>query len=438
MTEDQRQIKNESIKKSMQETYNRRKSQVCRVYKCKIQYNALSERQKTQLKMMFVEAKWLYNDILRWCELDENNKPWNYKIGKTVCHYNKEHEYVESELKYIHSQMKQCVQDYMSANIRTLSTLKKKGSKVGKLKYKSEIKRLHVKQAGPSSTSKLKINKSRYCKVPKVSGHVRINGLDQFVNIKNIEIACFDILNTPSGYYIAFCTYQDKDNIKQRDLINKTIGIDFGCSNSFTTSEGDKYNCYVEESDRLKHLQRQLKMKKGYKKGEKKSNNYNKLCHKIKVEYQKLSNIKNDYANKVTYELSKYKHVIIQDEQLNKWKEQNHGKKVHHSILGRVKAKLISKSNVIVINKYAPTTKLCRLCGEIHDDIKLYDRTFKCKCGVVEDRDIHAAKNLVWMYENNVGVGRTKLKLVELRNQIYNALNSVNSELAVKQEDSTL
>jgi len=50
--------------------------------------------------------------------------------------------------------------------------------------------------------------------------------------------------------------------------------------------------------------------------------------------------------------------------------------------------------NVIVIDKMIPTTTICMECGKTHD-MKLSQRAFKCTCGVKEDRDIHAAKNMV-------------------------------------------
>ena len=53
-------------------------------------------------------------------------------------------------------------------------------------------------------------------------------------------------------------------------------------------------------------------------------------------------------------------------------------------------------------------------CGRFHDEMKLWDRTFRCSCGTEMDRDVHAARNMVWLYENNVGVGRTDLKRVEM------------------------
>jgi transposase len=82
--------------------------------------------------------------------------------------------------------------------------------------------------------------------------------------------------------------------------------------------------------------------------------------------------------------------------------------------------------NVVVLNRFVPTTKTCINCGNIID-INLNQRTFKCECGVEEDRDIHAAKNMIWFEKNNIGVGRTDFKPVELKNLISKAL---------KQEDA--
>lgn len=46
--------------------------------------------------------------------------------------------------------------------------------------------------------------------------------------------------------------------------------------------------------------------------------------------------------------------------------------------------------NVIVLDKMIPTTKICIECGKTYE-MKPSQRTFKCTCGVKEDRDIHAA-----------------------------------------------
>jgi hypothetical protein len=53
-----------------------------------------------------------------------------------------------------------------------------------------------------------------------------------------------------------------------------------------------------------------------------------------------------------------------------------------------------------MLSRFAPTTKLCFNCGEIHKDIMLWNRVFECECGVSMDRDVHAALCMVWMADN--------------------------------------
>ena len=75
-----------------------------------------------------------------------------------------------------------------------------------------------------------------------------------------------------------------------------------------TTSEGEKFDVSVEESERLKKLQRELfRRAKG-------SNNRRKTVKLIQREYQKLSNRKQDKANKIVSKLKKYDRIYMQDE----------------------------------------------------------------------------------------------------------------------------
>ena len=48
----------------------------------------------------------------------------------------------------------------------------------------------------------------------------------------------------------------------------------------------------------------------------------------------------------------------------------------------------------IQVDKFYPSSKTCSCCGNIKKDLKLSDRTFRCHCGYVEDRDFNAALNL--------------------------------------------
>ena len=69
-------------------------------------------------------------------------------------------------------------------------------------------------------------------------------------------------------------------------------------------------------------------------------------------------------------------------------------KVVQHSCMGMIKSRLKQLGNVIVLDKYIPTTKWCPHCHKMNE-LSLNDRTYKCECGYEQDRDIHAAQNML-------------------------------------------
>ena len=420
--------KNKNIASSMAVTMAKRKMQQCRVYKVKIDESRLSAKQKEQLKMLFVEAKWLYNDCLNW--LDENNGKYvsDYIISKQITKLDKDGNREQVELDYLGSQMRQSVIADLQRNIKVLAKLKQNGYKVGKLNYRKEYKSVNLKQYGTT----YKILSHNKMRIQNVHGKLTVNGLDQFINIDGIEYANANILNTPLGYYIAITTYIDKDKIQHKPKIKGRIGIDFGCTTSFNLSNGEEIDCTIQESDRLKRLQKKMfRQVKGSKGREK-------TISLIRKEYAKLSNQKVDLTNKIVAYLSSFDEVIFQDEQLQHWKVKN-GKSVQHSVLGKVKAKLNTKQNCHMIDRWFPTTKLCTNCGTYNDNLKLSDRKFVCpKCGITDGRDIHAAKNMIWIYDNIVvGLGRTDLKRVEMEPLVRQICLS-SQVLSAKPEDTTL
>lgn len=357
--------------------------------------------------MMFVEAKWLKNDCLNFAKKNSDSI-FNYLTPKKNGNVKVKvgEEFQERSLNYLGSQMIQSVIEEMKSNIKTLSTLKKKGKKIGALKFCSEVKSINLKQYGNT----YKFKGFHKMKLQGISGDVPINGFQQF-NLNECDFANAKILNTPRGYYVAVTVFKNKEDLKKKEYLND-IGVDFGCKDNLTTSENQRFNCCIEETERLKKLQRKLMRQK------KSSNNHNKTRLKIRQQYQKMSNRKNDAANKVVHELLEHRIVYIQDEQLAAWKANWHGKAVHHSFMGIVKQKLSRNPRVVIIKKFVPTTKICE-CGYVWNDLTLNDRVLKCPvCGLVEDRDLHAAKMMIKQSQNlkNIKVRKelAELTLVDL------------------------
>ena len=115
-----------------------------------------------------------------------------------------------------------------------------------------------------------------------------------------------------------------------------------------------------------------------------------------------------------------YDRIYIQDEQIANWHKGLFGKQIQHSCLGIVKAKLKLLPQTVVLDKWIPTTKLCPKCGTVNQHITLADRTVVCGCGYQEDRDIHSAKNMIFIakscFENHlVPTEHREITLTEFR-----------------------
>ena len=397
--------KNAKIKASILKTREKRSRQKCIVLKFKINESKLSKKQKNELRMMFVEGKRFYNYIVsKLQEKDFSLSNFNPLSIKEVEHLDKDRNKVISKIEYLPAACKQTIDKQIISSLKTLRTLRKRGfQKHGSLKFISELSSLDLRQYGITH----QIRSSTTMKLQGISKKVKVSGLQQLKKYEKIEFANAKLLNTPAGYYVALTCFIDKD--KKKEDNGEVIGLDFGCQTAITDSNGNKTNLSFGESERLKRLQKQLS------RSSKGSNRRKKLIRKIGKRYQHMTNKKLDATNKFVHEMKQFKKVVIQDEQLSNWQKSGYGRKVLHSCLGLIKAKLKKLDNVVILDRFIPTTKLCTHCGKKHDELKLWDRTFKCDCGVEMDRDIHAAQNMKWIYENLVGRDTAEFTLKEFK-----------------------
>ena len=50
---------------------------------------------------------------------------------------------------------------------------------------------------------------------------------------------------------------------------------------------------------------------------------------------------------------------------------------------------------VIAVDRFFPSSKLCSVCGTLQDKMPLNVREWTCDCGTTHDRDVNAAKNIL-------------------------------------------
>ncbi len=193
MTEEERLAKNNRIREKGKQTKQKRKSQVCRAYCVKIDISHLNEAQKLHMKMLFVEAKWLYNHALTFTKEHDIND-YDTKI-LTVNGLDKDRQPVTHELQYLGSQMRQSIIQGIKHSLKSLSTLKKHNHKIGALRYKSDYKSINLQQYGVT----YRFYDENHIGLQGFKKRIRIKGAKQFWNISGLEIANAKLLNLPDG-----------------------------------------------------------------------------------------------------------------------------------------------------------------------------------------------------------------------------------------------
>lgn len=373
--------KNELIKQTLLETRKRRKNQILKVFELKVNIHSTSKQDLEKFNWWFTQAKWVQNDIIASDDIFN----YEYQDHRVIWNKNKDNELVERKLD-INTGIHQNLVKGVRQDIINLSKAKEKGLKVGRLKFRKTCNCISLK------TGMTHLVNSKTLSIPGFR-NLKVYGLEQFINIPNFELADAKIIRKASGIYIKISVMLPKSNFNRIDT-NKTVGLDFGIKDNIITSDGEKFNCSVRETEHLKFLQRKLHKK------QKGSKRYYKLLNQTNREYEHLSNKKDDDANKlVSHLLREYDVIYFQDEQISEWRKDNqyYAQNIQHSYMGRVKAKLVElqkSGRSFEISKWTPTTKSCPNCGALNEGITLNDRVFKCSCGYEFDRDIHAARNV--------------------------------------------
>ena len=236
--------------------------------------------------------------------------------------------------------------------------------------------------------------------------------------LKNIKFRCSDLYfkrlqiykdkirsatltKTKSGnYFLSILMDIPQHEFVKFKKTDKQIGIDLGVKDFAITSDGEVFenkHLFKKQERKLKRLQRQLSKKK------KGSNNRNKQRIRIARVFERITNQKECYIHSIVNELLTYYDTIyIEDLNVSGMlKNHNLAKSIQEVGFSRFKSVLQSKAlandkQVILIDRFYPSSKTCSCCGYKKKDLKLSDRFWICPdCNTNHDRDINAARNIL-------------------------------------------
>ncbi len=345
--------------------------------------------QRLLFEKTFGCVRFIYNKML--ADKIEYYKETKQILNNTPAQYKKEFEWLKEvdSLALANAQM----------NLQSAYNNFFKNPKVGFPKFKSKKKGKNTyttnNQKGTISILHNKI------KIPKV-GYVTIKQHRQVPNDYKIKYAT--ISKTASGkYYVSILTeyyYEVPERILNKD---NALGLDYASHSFYVDSQGREANYpkfYRQSQGKLAKEQRKLSnMKYG-------SNNYQKQKVKVATIHEHIANQRKDWLHKLSHILSQeYDYICVEDINMKNMSQSFRlGKSTLDNGFGMFRTFLQYKleergKRLIKIDKWFPSSKMCRFCGTVNSSLTLADRIWTCDCGKTLNRDENAAINIL-----NVGL----------------------------------
>ena len=237
-------------------------------------------------------------------------------------------------------------------------------------------------------------------------------------SLKNIKFRCSDLYfsrlkkysknikratlsKSKSGnYFLSILVKMEDTELKKFEHTDKQVGIDIGVKNFVITSDGEVFenkHFLKKEENKLKKLQRQLSKKKVG------SNNREKQRVRIAKLFERMANKKDAYIHYVVNKLLQSYDTIFMEDLNVQGMLRNHSlaKAIQEVGFFNFKQVLVNKAlvngkQIVLIDRFYPSSKTCSKCGYKKEDLKLSDREWTCpNCGTKHNRDINAAVNIL-------------------------------------------
>ena len=206
------------------------------------------------------------------------------------------------------------------------------------------------------------------------------------------------VSKTPTGKYYASILFEYDHQIDP--IQPKTVlGLDYSMTELIVSSDGisAEYPRYYRKA--LEVLRREQKKLSKCQKG---SKNRNKQRIRVAKQHEKVANQRKDFLHKLSRQITNaVDAVCIEDLNMKGMSQSlNFGKSVSDNGFGLFVSMLDYKlreqgKQLVKIDKWFPSSKMCSKCGEVKKTLLLSERTYHCEsCGVTLHRDYNASLNI--------------------------------------------
>lgn len=213
--------------------------------------------------------------------------------------------------------------------------------------------------------------------------------------IKSATISC-----TPTNkYFISIMVEYDAEITPVIPTIETVVGLDYSSASLYVDNKGQSPEYpkfYRKTESRLKKEQRKLSKRK------QSGSNWDKQRQKVARLHEKAANQRRDFLHKLSRQITNaYDAVGVEGINMRSMAQcLNLAKSTNDNGFGMLRDFLTYKlseqgKQLVVIDKWYPSSKICFPCKSIYHDLRLSDRVWACpECGAVLERDLNAANNI--------------------------------------------
>jgi putative transposase len=204
------------------------------------------------------------------------------------------------------------------------------------------------------------------------------------------------VSRTADHWYVSIQVEIEDQPIQHKSHVR--VGLDLGLKTAVVVSTGKTF-----ESPRplSKHLRRLARLNRQLHRKVKGSANRRKAAQRVARLHERISDIRRDWLHKTTTCIARrYSFVAIEDLNVAGMAQaKNQGRAIADVGMGEIGGMLGYKmpkhgGRLVKVSRWLPSSKTCRKCGRIKQDLTLKERVFVCDtCGHTEDRDLNASRN---------------------------------------------
>lgn len=365
--------------------------QVQRGYQTELNPNNI---QRTLLLKNAGAARWSYNWGLQQKKLAMDAKT---KIPNNIELHRRLNELKQTDIPWAYECSKCSFQEALRNLDKAFDNFfrKCKLKKQGKFKGKVGFPRFKSKKKGVGGfrlTGSIKVFSDRI-QLPRL-GTIRLKERDYLPT--GAKILNASVKERAGRWYVSVQVETEIPDPPTKPVA--VVGVDLGIKTLATCSDSEVFENPRSLSRSLKKLNRLGRLVGRKEKG---SKNRRKAADRLAKFHKKVSDIRKDTTHKITSHLTKTKSVVV-IEDLNvsgMMKNRCLSRAISDVGFHELRRQLEYKGGwygcqVIVADRFFPSSKTCCKCGRVRSDLTLSDRVFVCPCGNEIDRDLNAAINL--------------------------------------------